>query len=73
MPIRWPSIGLLAVTALSIALFFGLAARGWGGVGGLLDHPARAGGLLVIALASVASLFSGIHLGGCARHDAHGR
>jgi protein-S-isoprenylcysteine O-methyltransferase Ste14 len=73
MSIRWPSPSLLAVTALSIVLFFGLAALGWGGVNGLLDHPARAGGLMVIALASAASLFSGIHLGGCASPDAHGR
>ncbi|WP_435011575.1 methyltransferase family protein [Tundrisphaera lichenicola] len=61
------------MTLLSIVLFFGLAAWGWGGLGGLIGHPARAGGLLVIGLAAAASLFSGIHLGGCSRPDAHGR
>jgi protein-S-isoprenylcysteine O-methyltransferase Ste14 len=73
MSIRWPSLGLLAVTAFSVVVFFGLATLGWGSVSGLVEETARASGLLVIAFAAIASLFSGIHLGGCARPDAHGR
>ena len=70
---RLPSLGLLLVTTFSVVAFFGLAAWGWGDIKGLLGHPARVGGLAVIAGAAVASLFSGIHLGGCSRPDSHGQ
>jgi protein-S-isoprenylcysteine O-methyltransferase Ste14 len=73
MSIRWPSLGLLAVTAFSVVVFFGLATLGWGSVSGLVEHRARAAGLAVIGITATASLFSGIHLGGCGSADAHGR
>ena len=72
---RWhrPSLGLIAITAISVGAFFGLAAVAWGSWGGLIAHPARAAGLGLIGLAALASLGSGIHLGGCAQPDAIGR
>ena len=73
MTIRRPSWGLVLITAVSVALFFGLAAWGYGSWAGLVADPARASGLAVIGLAAFASLFSGIHLGGCSRPDAAGR
>ena len=73
MTIRRPSWGLLGVTAFSVAAFFGLAAWGWGSWGGLVADPARAWGLAVIGLAAFASLFSGIHLGGCSRPESRGQ
>lgn len=73
MMIRRPSVGLTLITAVAVALFFGLAARGYGSWPGLVADPARAAGLAVIGLAAAISLGSGIHLGGCARPDARGR
>lgn len=70
---RTPTLALLAVTMLAVALFFGLASLGWGSPSGLLQDPARAGSLATIGLAAAASLFSGINLGGCVRADATGR
>jgi protein-S-isoprenylcysteine O-methyltransferase Ste14 len=70
---RISSFGVLIITLLSILLFFGLAALGWGSVAGLFAHPARAEAFVVVALASVASLFTGINLGGCVRADAKDR
>jgi len=68
-----PSLGLLLITAVSVASFFGLAARGFGSWAGLVANPTRAAGLGVIGLAALVSLGSGIHLGGCAQPDALGR
>ncbi len=73
MTIKRPSWGLLAVTIASVLSFFGLAAWGWGSWSGLVEHPLRASGLGVIGLAAIASLFSGIHLGGCAKPDSQGQ
>jgi protein-S-isoprenylcysteine O-methyltransferase Ste14 len=67
---RIPSVGLLAVTLISVFLFFGLASLGWGSPAGLLRHPARSGALLIVGVASIASLFTGINLAGCYRADA---
>ncbi len=68
-----PSWGLILITAVSVASFFGLAAWGYGSWAGLIANPPRAAGLAVIALAALVSLGSGIHLGGCAQPDALGR
>jgi protein-S-isoprenylcysteine O-methyltransferase Ste14 len=66
-----PVVSLLMV--VSVALFLGLAAWGWGGWAGLIAHPARAGACLVMILATIAALFTDIHLGGFKRPDARGR
>jgi protein-S-isoprenylcysteine O-methyltransferase Ste14 len=51
---------LIVLSLVSIGLFLGLAAWGWGSWSGLLGHPARAGACLVILLATVGFLFSGV-------------
>ena len=71
--IRRPSWGLILTTTVAVAAFVGLAAWGYGSWAGLVADPIRAAGLLVIALAAVVSLGSGIHLGGCARADSAGQ
>ena len=70
MRLHPPSLGLVAITLVSVITFFGLAALAWGSWAGLVAHPARASGLVVIGLAALVSLGSGIHLGGCAQPDA---
>ena len=73
MVARLPSPGLLLVSAISMVFFVILPCLGWGSVGGLFADPARAGAFVVIGLACVASLFTGINLGGCVRADAKDR
>ena len=70
---RRPTPALLAVTAGSVVAFFGLAAIPWGSFRLLWSNPWRGGALALIGLAAAASLFSGIHLGGCVRADARDR
>ena len=70
MRLQPPSLGLIAVTLISVVTFCGLAALAWGSWAGLVASPARAAGLAVIGLAALVSLASGIHLGGCAQPDA---
>ncbi len=70
MTIRRPSGGLVLITGISVVAFFGLAAWGYGSWAGLIADPIRAAGMLVIGLAALASLGSGIHLGGCAQPDS---
>ena len=70
MRLHQPSLGLIAITLVSVVAFFGLAALSWGSWQGLTASPARAAGLTVIGLAALVSLGSGIHLGGCAQPDA---
>jgi protein-S-isoprenylcysteine O-methyltransferase Ste14 len=64
-----PSPGIVLIMVGSLPLFFGLSAWGWGGAGALLAHPARAGAFVVIVLATVAVLFSGLNLDGFRRAD----
>ena len=73
MVTRPPSPGLMLVTAISLVFFVILPGLGWGSLGGLLSDPSRVGAFVVVGLASVASLFTGINLGGCVRADAKDR
>jgi protein-S-isoprenylcysteine O-methyltransferase Ste14 len=68
-----PSPAVLLVAIVSAALFIGLAAWGWGGWSGLMAHPARAGAVLMVVVATVVALFTDLNLGGCSRPDARGR
>ena len=70
---RLASFGVLIVSIVAVVLFFGLSALAWGNLNDLLAHPARAGAFVVIGLAVIASLFTGINLGGCVRADARDR
>jgi protein-S-isoprenylcysteine O-methyltransferase Ste14 len=68
-----PTPGIVLITSVSIFIFFGLAAWGWGSVSGLLAHPARAGAFLVMIAANVAACFSGMSLAGFSRPGARRR
>jgi protein-S-isoprenylcysteine O-methyltransferase Ste14 len=70
---RKPSLGVVLLMAVSAALFVGLAAWGWGSLSGLLAHPARAAGCLVVVLTSAAAAFTDANLSGLKRPDARGR
>ena len=70
---RLPSPGLLLITGVSLLFFFALPVLGWGSVGGLLSDPSRVGAFVVVGLAALASLFTGINLAGCHRADARDR
>ena len=70
---RLPSPGLLLITGVSLLLFFSLPILGWGDLRGLMAEPSRAGAFVVVGVAAVLSLFSGINLAGCVRADARDR
>jgi protein-S-isoprenylcysteine O-methyltransferase Ste14 len=67
---RKPSPALILMAAVSILLFVGLAAWGWGSLSDLLAHPARAGACLVVVLTTVAFVFTDANLSGFQRADA---
>ncbi len=67
---RLPSPGLVIVTGISVLFFFGLPILGWGSLSGLLANPLRAWAFLIVGVATVASLFTGINLAGCVRADS---
>ncbi len=70
--VRVPDGSILALTVGSTVAFLGLAAVGWGGWGPLVADPARAWACGVVSAAALASLFTGINLGGCVRADSRG-
>jgi protein-S-isoprenylcysteine O-methyltransferase Ste14 len=71
MTIRSPGAAVVSIVLLSTTGFLALPVWGWGNFGGFVDHPARVGACLVVALASIAMLFSGANMGG--RWDADPR
>lgn len=66
-----PKFGLAA--AVSVAVYLGLAALGWGGVGALLAHPARVALVVVTVLLTIAALFAGGNLSSGEREDRSNR
>jgi protein-S-isoprenylcysteine O-methyltransferase Ste14 len=66
---RRPGLGLILLMIVSVAVFLGMAALGWGGWSALVAHPARAGACVVVVVVSVVGLFSGIDLGRGMRKD----
>ena len=70
---RTASPGVVFITALAIFLFFGLAVLSWGDLDSFVANPFRPLSFVVIGVAAVASLFTGINLGGCVRADARER
>jgi protein-S-isoprenylcysteine O-methyltransferase Ste14 len=63
---------MLLALVVSVALFLGLAAWGWGGWQPLLAHPARVGACLVIVLAMLATLFADLGFRRLHREDFRG-
>jgi protein-S-isoprenylcysteine O-methyltransferase Ste14 len=63
---------MLLLVALSLVLFLGLAAWGWGGWQPLLGHPARAGACLAFVLTTLATLFADVGFTCLRRDDLRG-
>ena len=68
-----PKWGVMLITAASLALYTGLAAWGWGGWSAFLAHPARAGAVIVMAVLSVAAMFTSGNLSSGRREDTKNR
>lgn len=64
-------MGLAA--AVSIAVYLGLAALGWGGVGAFLAHPARVVLVVITVLLAIAALLAGGNLSPGEREDRTNR
>ncbi|OCS45729.1 methyltransferase family protein [Ralstonia pickettii] len=64
-------MGLAA--AVSIAVYLGLAALGWGGVGAFLAHPARVVLVVITVLLAIAALLAGGNLSPGEREDRSNR
>jgi protein-S-isoprenylcysteine O-methyltransferase Ste14 len=63
---------MLLVVIVSVAMFLGLAAWGWGGWRTLMAHPARAAGCLVLVLTTLATLFADVGFTRFRREDVGG-
>jgi protein-S-isoprenylcysteine O-methyltransferase Ste14 len=64
-------MGLAA--AVSIVVYLGLAALGWGGVGAFLAHPARVALVVITVLLAIAALLAGGNLSPGEREDRSNR
>ncbi|MGN6260682.1 MAG: methyltransferase family protein [Ralstonia sp.] len=64
-------MGLAA--AVSIAVYLGLAALGWGGVGAFLANPARVALVVITVLLAIAALLAGGNLSPGEREDRSNR
>jgi protein-S-isoprenylcysteine O-methyltransferase Ste14 len=68
-----PKTGMVLITPVSVALYLGLAAWGWGGWSALLAHPARAGAVVAIVVISVAAVFTRGNISSGRREDTGNR
>lgn len=68
-----PKWGMTLLIAVSLAVYIGLAAWGWGGWSALMAHPARAGAVVVTILASVAAIFTSGNISSGRREDTTNR
>ena len=59
--------------AVSLAIYIGLAAWGWGGWSALMAHPARAGAVVAMVVISVAALFTSGNMSSGRREDTKNR
>jgi protein-S-isoprenylcysteine O-methyltransferase Ste14 len=60
---------LIAATVVQVAVTVGLAAVGWGGLGALLAHPARAAFVALVAVLALVALASPVNLSSGERED----
>jgi protein-S-isoprenylcysteine O-methyltransferase Ste14 len=68
-----PKWGMMLITAASLALYLGLAVRGWGGWSAFLAHPARAGAVVAIVVIAVAAMCMSGNLSSGRREDTRNR
>ena len=68
-----PKWGVMLFTALSVALYIGLAVLGEGGWSAFMAHPARAGAVVAIVVISVAAMFTSGNISSGRREDTKNR
>ncbi len=68
-----PKWVVMFVTVVSMLIYLGLAAWGWGGWSAFVAHPARAGAVVVMIVASVAAMFTSANLSSGRREDTGNR
>jgi protein-S-isoprenylcysteine O-methyltransferase Ste14 len=68
-----PKWVVMFVTVVSMSIYLGLAAWGWGGWSAFVAHPARAGAVVVMIFASVAAMFTSANLSSGRREDTGNR
>jgi protein-S-isoprenylcysteine O-methyltransferase Ste14 len=68
-----PKWGIMLVTAVSMSLYVGFAAWGWGGWSALMAHPARAGAIIAIVVISIAAMFTSGNISSGRREDTKNR
>ena len=68
-----PKWGLMLFTAVSLALYVGLAVWGWGGWSAFMAHPARAGAVVAMVVISLAAMFTGGNISSGRREDTKNR
>src|SRR5262249_44137063 len=68
-----PKWGMILITAVSLALYLGLAVWGWGGWSTFMANPARAGAVVAMVVISVAALFTSGNLSSGRREDTRNR
>src|SRR5262245_10531682 len=66
-------LGMILVTAASLALCTGLAVWGCGGWSAFMAHPARAGAVVAMGVLSVAAMFTSGNLSSGRREDTKNR
>jgi protein-S-isoprenylcysteine O-methyltransferase Ste14 len=64
---------MVLITTVSVMLYLGLAALGWGGWSALMEHPARAGAVIVTLVVAFAALFTSGNLSSGRREDTRNR
>jgi protein-S-isoprenylcysteine O-methyltransferase Ste14 len=64
---------IVAVAIIQLAISIALSALGWGGLGALLAHPARAAFVALMILATAAALLSPVNLSSGQRESVRGR
>src|SRR5262245_19860722 len=68
-----PKASMILITAVSLALYLGLAVWGWGGWSAFMANPARAGAVVAMAAVSVAAIFTSGNLSSGQREDTRNR
>src|SRR5689334_20970077 len=64
---------LVAVTGVQLVVVVWLSARGWGGWGSLISHPARAAFVALMVVATLVGLASPVNLSSGEREDPASR
>src|ERR1700733_8289512 len=73
MEIRLPDARAALIMLVTPVLMIGLSVWGWGSWSEFIEHPARLGACVVVALSSLAALFSGANLRGLDHADRRTR